>query len=85
MTNFDIDFSTHSHTRVPPLRRRVSHPVHAVMPPKLRISWLVAGGVWIGVARDSYLRYVDSEEYGSGNFEAFLHAELDAQGVRARP
>lgn len=42
----------------------------------------MAGGVWIGVARDSYLRYVDSEEYGSGNFEAFLHAELDAQGVR---
>jgi hypothetical protein len=34
------------------------------------------------VARDIYLRYVDSKSYGTGDFEAFLLEELKAEGVR---
>jgi len=41
----------------------------------------VAGGVWLGVARDIYIRYVDSDQYGTGTFETYLQAELNREGV----
>ena len=41
----------------------------------------VAGGVWLGVARDIYIRYVDSDQYGTGSFATYLHAELNKEGV----
>ena len=34
------------------------------------------------MARDAYLCYVDSDAYGSGKFEDFLHGYLDERGVR---
>lgn len=40
-----------------------------------------AGGVWLGVARDVYVHYVDSDAYGSGTFESYLHAHLREMGV----
>jgi len=40
-----------------------------------------ACGVWLGVARDIYIRYVDSDQYGTGTFETYLQAELNREGV----
>ena len=37
--------------------------------------------MWLGVARDVYVRYVDSDVYGSGTFESFLHRHLSEMGV----
>ena len=40
-----------------------------------------ACGIWIQVARDLFIEYVDSHEFGTCTFEAFLHRRLKEQGV----
>jgi len=39
-------------------------------------------GVWLQVARDAWLRYLDSDAFGTASFESFLEGELAAEGVR---
>ena len=40
-----------------------------------------ACGIWIQVARDLFIEYVDSDEFGTRSFETFLHRRLEEQGV----
>ena len=39
-------------------------------------------GVWLQVVCDAWLRYVDSDAFGTASFESFLERELAAEGVR---
>ena len=41
----------------------------------------MAGGVWLRVARDAYVLYVNSDEYGTGSFESYLRRYLSNIGV----
>jgi hypothetical protein len=41
-----------------------------------------ACGIWLQVARDVWVRYMDSDQYGAKTFQAFLTAELAAMGVK---
>ena len=38
-------------------------------------------GIWIQVARDSYLAYVESDRFGTGAFASFMEEWLAGQGV----
>ena len=41
-----------------------------------------ACGIWLQVARDVYLEYMASSEYGSGSFLTFLERRMEEMGVR---
>ena len=38
-------------------------------------------GVWVQVARDAFVAYIESEEFGTKTFAAFLKKWLENQGV----